>query len=147
MSVPVSQALAQLNVLQNGLLTKLTQYFTYTMVFSGVASLASATAQLQIDASSDFLVVSQSIEAIDDVTTLAVASAALIQINDSGSGTTLWNVPTPVTNLFGTAQLPFLLPMPRLFTANATMTGSLTNKTTANATSFFLSFHGVKIWK
>lgn len=147
MSVPVQRMLEQLGVLQNGLLTKLTQFFTYTMPFAGVASLASATAQLQIDASSDFLVVSQSFAAIDDTTTLAVASAALIQVNDSGSGTTLWNVATPITNLFGTAQLPFLLPMPRLFTANATMTGTLTNQTTANATSFYLSFHGVKIWK
>jgi len=147
MSVPVSQALAQLNVLQNGLMTKLTQYFSYTMVFANVASAANASAQLQIDAASDFLVTSQSFSVIDDVTTLAVASAALIQINDGGSGSTLWNTPTPLPNLFGTAQLPFLLPMPRLFTANATMTGTLNNKTTANASTFFLSFHGVKIWK
>ena len=147
MSVPVSRTLEMLNVLQNGVLQKLTQYFTYTMLFSGVASAANATAQLQIDAASDFLVVGQSFNAVDDVTTLAVSSAALIQINDSGSGTTLWNIPTPIPNLFGTAQLPFLLPMPRLFTANATMTGTLNNQTTANATSFYLSFHGIKIWK
>lgn len=147
MSVPVQQALAQLAATQQRAGNLTVQTFTYTMIFTSVASLATATANLLIDAASDFLIVSQAVAAVDDVTTLAVASAALIQINDSGSSSNLFNAPIPLTNAFGTAQLPFLLPMPRLFSANSTITGTLNNKTTANATTFFLTFQGMKIWK
>lgn len=147
MSIPVSRALEMLGVLQNGMLTKLTQYFSYSMVFTSVASGANATAQLQIDASSDFLIVSTSFAAIDDVTTLDVSTDPLLQLSDNASGSNLYNTPTAINNIFGTAQLPMLLPMPYLFAANATITGTLNAKTTTNATTYFLTFNGMKIWK
>lgn len=146
MSVPAQQILSQLQQAQGIGRPLTTQYFTYTMVFPAVASQAQATTQLLIDASSSFLVVETAAVAVDGTTTLAVASAALIQLTDSGSSTTLYNVPIPLNNAFGTAQLPFLLPMPRLFSPNATIMGQLINQITPNATTFYLSFHGFKIW-
>ncbi len=148
MSVPTQQALAQLAATRGSVKALTTQDFTYTMVFQSVASITQgATAQLLIDSATDFLIVSRSFVAIDDVTQLAVTTAPLVNFNDSSSSSNLFNTPTPAPNVFGNGQLPSLLPMPRLFGANATITGTLNAQITANATTYYFSFMGIKIWK
>jgi hypothetical protein len=146
MSVTAQQIQAQLQASRQQAAPLTMTFFIYDMFFAAVASAAVGNATLQIQADSDFWVIETAVTAIDTVTTLAVASAALIQLNDTGSGSTLFNIPIPITNAFGTAQLPYLLPIPRQFSANSTITGTLQNQVTANATDFHLSFMGFKVY-
>lgn len=148
MSVPVQAMAANLQMLQAAYAGKTIQAFVYNMVFPNVAAAAAtvATAQLQIQNDSDFLIVEQSFSVNDTVTTLDVASSPLIQLTDQGSGQTMFNVAMPALNIFGTAQLPLMLPVPRLLSKNSTLTGSLTTRTTANISTYTFSFIGFKIW-
>lgn len=148
MSVPVQAMAANLQMLQAAYAGKTIQAFVYNMVFPNVAAAAAtvATAQLQIQNDSDFLIVEQSFSVNDTVTTLDVASSPLIQLTDQGSGQTMFNVAMPAPNIFGTAQLPLMLPVPRLLSKNSTLTGSLTTRTTANISTYTFSFIGFKIW-
>ena len=148
MSVPVQQALAQLAATRNSVAPLVTQNFSYTMIFAGIASgTQGASAQLLIDSATDFLIVSQSFSANDDTTTLDVVADPTVNFNDSSSSSNLFNVATPALNVFGNGQLPLLLPMPRLFGANATITGTLNANITAAATTYRFTFNGIKIWK
>lgn len=146
--MPVQQIMNQLQAAQGKAKPLITIPFSYVMSFASLASKSvNNVGTLQIQADSDFLVVETAYAAIDQTTVLDVAADGLIQLTDSGSGSNLFSSAIPLSTWFGTAQLPFLLPQPKLLSANATITGSLSTNTLANATSFYLAFHGMKVYK
>lgn len=65
-------------------------------------------------------------------------------IQDTGSGRNLMNTAVPVASIFGTGQLPFILPRQRIFLANATVNVTLTNFDVAADYDLYLSFIGEK---
>lgn len=123
-------------------------FFDYTLYFPSVASLATSTAQMNVQADADFLIQSISFTAIDDVTFAQVsAPVCTVQLTDSGSGANLFDRAIPLLNFAGTAQLPFILPVPRLLSKNSTLTGTLTNNTVTNAITYYITFHGQKLYR
>ncbi|MGH6878036.1 MAG: hypothetical protein ACREHV_11775 [Rhizomicrobium sp.] len=50
-----------------------------------------------------------------------------IQIQDTGTGKSLFYAPVPISSIAGTAREPFKLPLPRLFPRAATVTVTATN--------------------
>jgi hypothetical protein len=124
------------------------QYFAYSMLFSAVASAAPATSQMQIQADSHFMVISTSFFAFDTVTNAQdAAPLATIQLTNTGAGASIFDQALPIMATFGTASLPFILPTPRILVANSVLTGSLTNGTTTNPETFYLVFHGSKLFR
>lgn len=70
---------------------------------------------------------------------------ATVQIIDTGSGRALLETPAPVTSLFGTGSLPFILPVPRVFDARSTIVVQLSNYGTS-AFGLGLTFIGYKAY-
>lgn len=70
-----------------------------------------------------------------------------VQIVDSGSGRQLFQTPQPVASVFGTGELPFLLPTPRWFKPNSQIQIQLTNFDAAVTYNIRLSFIGSKIFQ
>jgi hypothetical protein len=54
-----------------------------------------------------------------------------IQIQDSGSGRNLQNIPIPIDSLAGRGNLPFVFPIPREFSANSSLKISFENYSAA----------------
>lgn len=69
-----------------------------------------------------------------------------VQITDTGSGRQLMNNPIPIPSFFGTGQLPFVLPNPRLFLRNTTIQVSYTSLDATNDWNIRLAFIGYKIY-
>ena len=67
-----------------------------------------------------------------------------VMITDTGSGRNLSNISAPISNFFGTGQLPFILPRQRIFIANATVNVTLNNFVGVDYNTIKLSFIGEK---
>lgn len=70
-----------------------------------------------------------------------------IQIQDTGSSRVLFNNAVPVPNVFGTGQLPFILPVPYVFRPRSAMQLTVQNFSAASAYNLRLSFIGSKIFE
>ncbi len=68
-------------------------------------------------------------------------------ITDSSSGRQLMSGNVPIASLFGTGDLPFMLPTPRFFRAQTQVNVSLLNFSAANTYNIKLQFIGTKFFK
>lgn len=126
-------------------------YFVYGVGPVAVASGATAQGSIQIQADSLFVW-----ERAAYYVTIANAAFAsdtrpipnvAVQIVDSGSGRQLFQTPQPIPSVFGTGELPFLLPTPRWFKPNSQIQIQFTNFDAAVSYNVRLSFIGSKIFQ
>lgn len=125
-------------------------FFVYNAVFANLAAGASATYNLSINADSDFQV--EKLTYMADLSAAAETASGLViplvtvQIQDSGSGRYLMDQATPVPNLFGTGQIPFVLKQPKIFVARANIVVTVANYSAVTAYNLRLSFIGSKLF-
>ena len=125
-------------------------FYTYEAEALAIAPAGSANDIINIEADSDFMLQKLTFEA--DIAAAAFTDSArpiplvTIQIIDSGSGRQLMQNPIPVASLFGTGELPFILPNPRKFMRNSTMQIAFTNFDAAITYNVRLAFIGYKIY-
>ena len=102
---------------------------------------------------SDFVVLKQTFFADDGVGSKYTPNTrqipnVLMLLTDTGSGRQLMDAPQPLYNMFGTAENPFILPMPKLLKRRTVLQLAATNQEIAAATwRITVSFIGVKIFK
>ena len=113
------------------------EHFTYTAPFlAGTAQavpvgVGQATQNTNINADSDFVVQMMNLSVRDAAGANVVAPNMSILIIAAGSGKQIMDQAVPVTNLlgnFGAAQVPSVLPFPRLFAAKGTVQTTITNR-------------------
>jgi hypothetical protein len=131
--------------------------FTYNAVFwttgaaNNIAAAATATVNVQIDAGAPFLIMTQSYDANSlnaaRATATQVVPNAIVLLTDTGSNRTLMDVATPITNIFGTGQFPYVLPEPKLMQANSQLQCQITNIDVAAGYNIRLSFNGYKLYR
>lgn len=123
-------------------------FFTYEVNFANLLAGSSQTQTFTIQADADFLLSKLAFlatignVAFDDST--RPIPNVNVTIQDTGSGRNLMNTAVPVASIFGTGQLPFILPRQRIFLANATVNVTLTNFDVAADYDLYLSFIGEK---
>lgn len=131
--------------------------FTYNAQFftagaaSNIAAGATVTVNVQIDAGSPFLIISQSYynntaNAAETVSTLDIPNI-MVLLTDSGTNRQLMDVATPVNCIFGNGQFPYVLPEPKLMQANSLLTIAATNRDAAVGYNLYLAFNGYKLYK
>lgn len=97
-------------------------FYIYAAQCTALAIGASVNTSIQIEADSEFILQKLSFQCVNGATNAAVAAPNLtVQITDTGSGRQLMQTPIPVVSFFGTGQLPFILPNPKLFMRNSTI--------------------------
>ncbi len=83
----------------------------------------------------------------DNVTFVAYPSwPLLVSIEDSGAGRAFMDIPVHLANIAGTAQLPYILPYPKMVERASTISMSVQNFAAATAYNIRLSIHGVKLY-
>lgn len=124
-------------------------FYVYEVDFLAIAEGGSATGLIAIQADSDFIW--QKACALNENNTIGLPVAfpgidATVQVIDTGSGRNLFEGPVPLVDVFGTGELPFILPTPRLFVARSTLEVQYTLLTSPFAAAFSsrLSFIGFK---
>lgn len=132
-------------------------YFTYELDFAtaAVSDLIGAGAarvlSFQIDAENDFIwqkacYVATIADAAVTFTTRVIPLATVL-IQTSPSQRPLMNIAVPVTSLFGTGEVPFILPQPRIFPARGLVTVTAQAFVAAGTTyRLRLSFIGTKLY-
>lgn len=122
-------------------------FFTYRAEFLPLGALATTTVNVPIQADSDF----QLTEITGDMRTATTAEAvvaapdALVTLQDQGTGRLLMDGGIIWPNLVGTAQRPFILPMPKEIRANSVIAVTLSDL--SNTQRFIrLAFVGYKIF-
>ncbi len=125
--------------------------FVYEQDFSSLAANGSATANVAVQADSDFKLMKMTYMA--DIAGGAVTDDARIiplvtvQITDTGSGRALFSTPIPIPNIFGTGEIPFILPVARIFKARSNITVAVANYSAGTTYNLRLSLIGTKVFK
>lgn len=124
-------------------------FFVYGSNFLNLAAGASVTNVIQIQAGSAFIlqkltrmVALQASGGLTDATKPYVEATVLI--TDSTSGRNLMSQAIALECLFGTAENPFIMPKPKRFEANTTISVTVTSAEPTNALDIYLAFIGVK---
>lgn len=130
----------------------ISDFFNYEVDFTtGIAAGATANSSFTIQADSDFKWLKACYFA--DIAVAAqtdsgrIIPLATVLITDQGSGRQLMSAATPIPNIFGTGQIPFILPVPKLFSGKSTISVSVANFSAASTYNIRLSFIGVKLFK
>jgi len=112
----------------------------------------SATDTIQIQADAHFILqkltylASDAPAAVQTTDATRVIPNVLVQITDTGSNRQLFFNPVPISNVFGTGTLPFILPNPRLFMKTSTIQIDFTSFEVAATDTIRLSFIGYKFY-
>lgn len=128
----------------------ITEFYIYSVEFTGLLTDTSATGSINIQADSDFIL--QKLTAFSDIAEAdQTANTRVIPlvsalITDTGSSRQLMDRAIPIPNMFGTAEIPFILPAPRNFRANSVITVQLSNFNAATTYNIKLAFIGHKIY-
>lgn len=128
---------------------KAKDFFTYNITFNTIAAGGTSTAATNIQGDSDFWWIIGAATITNAAgTTFTAPSAApfLVEVTDASAGRQLQDSATHLSNLFGTAQLPFQLPYPREFKASGQLQVKLQNQDAGNAYVVRLAFHGFKFY-
>lgn len=125
-------------------------FTVYELDFLALAPAATSTQAIAIQADSAFAWTKAAYYA-------TIANAAFVentrpipsvtvQILDTGSGRQLFNAALPVPSIFGVGQLPFILPVERVFQRRSSMSVTVNNFDAAVTYNLRLSFIGKKIF-
>lgn len=122
-------------------------FFTYATSFLPIAAGVAATQTIQVNTDADFLMVMANGIAREDVAaaTFRANPALTVTIETTGSGRLLQNQALDWDTFFGTAQLPGILPYPKIIDGGSTISVRLTNNG-ADALNVRVAFNGVKIY-
>lgn len=128
-----------------------TDFFVYDVIFSALVAGTSQTNNIQIQADSDFEIQKLTAQvfqtlAADQSTTVQQAISVLI--TDTGTGRQLSDIAVPLSNLFGDAKLPFILPNTKILSARSILAIQVSNYSSAvTYARVQLSFIGRKIFR
>jgi hypothetical protein len=126
------------------------EFFVYGVYFPAIAAGIAQPQNLQIQADSSFAWLKGTFQA--DIAGAAQTDSSRVipkitlMITDNGSGRNLMNIAIPVTSLFGTGEIPFILPQARNFSANSNITFTASNLEPVNTYNLRLSLIGYKLY-
>jgi hypothetical protein len=127
------------------------EFFVYsTGRLAALAAGGNSQNSINIQADADFVIekltyAADIAGAVVNVSTYP-APNVLVMLLSSGSGQNLFQNPVPLTSIFGTGTLPFILPYPRILPANSQLQVILTSVEAASTPLLTLNFIGRKIY-
>lgn len=121
-------------------------YFIYSVVLpTGIAVGGTTSGSFNVDNDSDFLWQKGTYFANGDSEN--TPPVVTVTIKDTTSGRDLMTAAVPIPAMFGTGELPFILPVPKLLPKTSTITVNFANISAAENYSYLaLEFHGQKLF-
>jgi len=126
-------------------------FFVYQENFDNLTNGTSQQGNINIQANSDFVL--QKLTMFADISggsqtySSRVIPLVNVQITDTGSGNQLFESSIPAFNLFGTGELPFILPTPKLFSARSTIAIAVSNFSSSTDYNIKFSLIGHKLYR
>lgn len=125
-------------------------YFTYPVPAVSLAAGASATSVVRIESATNFYWIKSTYHADDDAAVgnqeaaTRIIPSVDVQIQTSGADRNLFNAFVPIPSVFGTGEIPFVLPMPMLLQANSELRVDFLSREATRTLNIALSLVG---WK
>ena len=121
-------------------------FFVYSQQLVPLGASAMATAEIQIQNDSDFIIVAGTLASRDTGTgAIQTDTPFLVQITNGGSGRNLFDRAQDAANIFGTAQRPAWWSVPKFLQGGSTLQVSFQN-IIATARNVRFAFWGLKIF-
>lgn len=126
-------------------------HYVYVGEVASIAAGATVTLNINVEADSSFildkLAFMADLAGAAQTDSTRVLPLVAVSIKDTGSGRDLQSQPVPITSIAGNGELPFVLPQPRVFTANSTITLTFRNDSAATTyENLTLSLIGRKVF-
>lgn len=123
-------------------------FFTYGVQFLPLTAGTAQTQTVQINTDADFLLVMAcAIARTDSTDAIALNPPVTVQLESTGSGRLFSNVALDFDAFYGTAQLPGIVPYPKVLDAGAQLATRLTHLNGGGADlDIRVAYHGVKIF-
>jgi hypothetical protein len=126
-------------------------WFIYGLDVLNLAPAGTFNGSIQIQADSDFKMVKLT-QASDNAGAAQTESSrilpnASITFLDTGSGRALFSQAIALNALFGTGELPYILPVPRIFKARTNISVTVVSFEAALTLNIRLALHGMKIFQ
>ncbi len=124
-------------------------FYSYSLTFDAVAPGAQATDSFTVEANSDFVLTKLTFLAnLDPVASTTNATRVIpnmtLELIDTGSSYQMFSEPQPISNVFGTGRVPFLVQPAYRFPKNATLRGVVVNFDPTVTYNLRLSFVGYR---
>jgi len=130
---------------------KIIDFYAYVVSFASIAPGATGNGSFNIDVDSDFrlekLTYLAAIAGAAQTRSSWVVPLITVDIKMTGSSRAFSSAPIPIPALFGTGEIPFILPTPKLLGKNTTVSIALANFDAASTYSLYLAFIGTKIFR
>jgi hypothetical protein len=139
--------------LPENLQDRMVDFYSVQFPFTGSTVIAAGNTPVPVDAtiSGDYLFAAKYITFFAsqqaNIVTPVAAPPLTILIEDEGSNRKLSNSPVHIMAYAGTGQLPFPMPIAKLFSANSSITVTAANLDTVNGYNLWFVLHGLKIFK
>jgi hypothetical protein len=149
-----NRAIGAMNTLKQ-MLSVQEEPFIYSTDFTTAAAQslapgATGNVNINIQADADFRILAGAFAAdlagAAQVDSTRVLPLVTVLLTDTGSGRNFMDRPVPLTSLFGTGELPFPWPQPKIMRARSTLQVQAFNFSAATTYSFSLAFIGVKLY-
>lgn len=126
--------------------------FVYEMDFANLVHQTTQNGNIQIQADSDFKWIKgttfSDLAGAAQLSGTRVVPLATLQIQDSGTGRSIFQNPIQVSSFFGSGELPFIMPVPYIFKQRSTLQFTIANYSAAtDYANVRLSLIGVKIFQ
>lgn len=126
-------------------------YFVYSALLTGgLGTGETDVASFNVDKDSDFLWTKGTFFALVGGAAITADTRPIpgvtVTIKDTTSGRDIMTAPVPIPAMFGTGELPFILPVPKLLPATSTITVNFASIDDASYSYIGLFFHGPKLF-
>lgn len=119
--------------------------FTYETTIDGINANETQNTVIQIQADADFKLMATTFVA-DDAENPVAGPFVNILLTDTGNGRQLMQAPIAIPEMFGTGQLPFIWPIPKIFAARSTLQVQFIEYGGVGYNHIQLAFIGVKLY-
>lgn len=116
-----------------------------TTLIATPAANTAATAVISIQSDADFVLQQMTMTAFD-VTTFVANPNATVLLSDPSNSSPISDGYVALTTVFGTASLPFILPVPRMIRRNGSLTIAINSNNSTGTVTYYLSFIGHKLY-
>lgn len=148
MQIQIQNAVAAALLMNPELQNRKVQYAAWTRNFVMAAAAVASTQEITMDSAYDALLIGATRVVTNAAgTTFSANGPVLVMIRDTSTSDNITDQPTPLDNIFGTAQNPMIFPWPRLVKASGTVSTIMDNLDAANAFTVRITYHGVKVFK
>lgn len=121
------------------------RFHSYRLLYAALAAAGNAPASFQVETDYDFYWVKAEFFAYDGGGVATKLPLATVTLQDGSTSQQLSNATLPVAAVFGSGEIPYILPAPHLVKAGSTFNATVYNVSAATVYTIYLVFSGLHV--